>query len=89
MKLSANQIRLLKLVDSRTVWEGNERPGSVLACYFVPSHGSSKFDTYGGGDANSFKALERKRFIKRQPKGGDYAYSITEDGIAALARLEP
>lgn len=87
VKLSENQIRLLKIVDNATEWHGDIRPGASLKCYFIPRSGFKPgFDTWGAGDAASFKALERKGLIRKEPIA-DYAYSITEDGLLALSRL--
>lgn len=94
--LSAKARELLTLVGDHTEWEGDERPGTTLRRYFIPTdHGKSEYSTTlqrrvivsGGGDAASFRALERKGLIRKE-RTATYAYSITEDGLLALAKAE-
>lgn len=86
--LSERTIKLLRLVDSRTAWAGTERPGIVLTAYYVPM----PLDfVSGSGDAARLRALARYRLIKQTSHMREihsYAYKITEDGIAELARHE-
>jgi hypothetical protein len=83
MKLSSNAYRLLKLVDDSTRWAGDERPGTVLECFYVPQ---LEDGATGAGDASTFRSLERKGLIKSMPHVGDYAYMITEDGLVTLSQ---
>lgn len=82
MALSHNAYRLLQLVDVATRWEGDERPGRVLECFYVPHLGDGAM---GPGDASTFRSLERKGLLKSHSRTSAYAYEITEDGIMALA----
>lgn len=83
-KLSERAIELLTMIDARTTWEGDERPGRVLTCYFVPKYGGR--EPSGSGDVAILKSLERKGYVKAQRL--HFSYSITEDGIAVLAAAE-
>lgn len=90
-KLSDRAITLLTLVNDRTVWYGDERPGDRLQNWFVPSYTRVYSESLpdgvfisGSGDAKIFKSLQNKGLIKKQGNI-DYSYSITEDGILALA----
>jgi hypothetical protein len=80
-KLSSRALELLEVVNLATIWEGDERPGSKLAQFYVPKLGDG---SYGSGDAAAFKALERRGLIKAHPNTGAYSYEITADGIAVL-----
>jgi hypothetical protein len=97
MKLSPRAITLLTLINDRTAWEGDERPGKVLTLFFYPQSEpmwsptlNACIDVSSGGDASAFRGLERKGLIVRtMPKEttgtARYAYAITEEGIQALA----
>lgn len=99
-KLNPRQLLLLSLVDQQTEWDsGNlprNRPGEQVTCYFYPH--SPMFSTrlgvhvsiYGPGDSAAFKALERRGLIKPYKFGkmGPYTYTVTEDGMSALAQQE-
>jgi hypothetical protein len=80
--LSANGYRLLQLINDRTEWEGDERPGAKLIHYYVPKFGDG---ASGPGDAATLRSLEKKRLIRPQLVTR-YSYAITEEGIAALAQ---
>jgi hypothetical protein len=96
-KISPRGHKLLTLIGDATTWEGDERPGRVLASYFVPSAKPMYSPTLGefidvstGGDASALRSLERAGLIVRMKpnaSGGTerYYYRISEDGIAALA----
>jgi hypothetical protein len=72
--LSTNQLRLLKIVDEHTAWEGDERPGAKLV---------SAYTRYRACDGVTLRAIQRRGLIE-----GNYTnYSITEEGILALATL--
>lgn len=81
MKLSRRGRELLALVNERSTWEGDERPGRVLTSYFIPRPIAS--DPSGPGDAAAFRGLVARGYIKRRG-AAPYAYVITEDGILAL-----
>jgi len=92
MKLSDRAYLLLQLVDDHTVWEGDERPGTVLRMYFTPQPKDMWSETlhavvnpWGVGDSAIFKSLERKGLV-RAVILAPYSYVITEEGILALAK---
>lgn len=95
MQLSPRARILLTLVNDRTEWQGDKRPGKELKCYFVPHRDEmysqtlkQRINVSSGGDASSLRALEHKGLIRRiKPLATGterYYYAITEDGILAL-----
>ena len=98
-KVSPRARDLLLMIDQATSWSNDERPGTGEPTCWVP--GDKTADVHvtdyegrnersignvsGAGDARALRALEEKRLIKRHPNVHEYAYSITEEGMVALA----
>lgn len=90
-KLSKRAVTLLALVNAYTVWEGDERPGKVMQRFWVPQSrpqwlesANTYVDVTGGGDARALRSLAGKGLIRHE-RATEYSFSITEDGIKALA----
>lgn len=101
MRLSHRAMMLLALINSRTEWEGDERPGGVLKCYWVPQKDEQYVENpltgkpesvwvSGSGDAASLKGLASKgliKFIKRESMN-PYSCATTEEGIRVIESLK-
>ena len=91
MKLTDNQYELLTLIDERTTWDGDERPGTNLHSYFIPKRtcnwsSTLKRDVLISPQtvAAGLKALEKRGFIQRITVADRYGAAITEGGMVAL-----
>lgn len=94
MKLSANQLALLCIIDESTVWDNGE-----VRRYWIPRERTerytdlagnpSEFYVFGAGVVQSIKALDAKGLTARYRSPGYDAYSryITESGRVYIEEL--
>lgn len=88
------QEQLLLLIEQNCQFSED---GSTLLRFYVPQTtpevivvNGERYDigiVYGGGDAQALKALERRGWIKSQPKVSRYSFSITENGMLKAQEL--